>query len=151
MAQYRALPPQIQEEVAILSLPMTSTKNNALVVNALQRCSSVVVQNSIREGFGLVVAEAMWKRTPVLGSTAHGIRQQIRDGIHGVLIEDPADAGSVERGLVRILDDANQRAAWARNAQRRVYDDFLVFKQLTRWLEVLTSAAAGNAPAGSIP
>lgn len=150
VARYRALPREVQEAVAVLSLPMKSAKDNALIVNALQRSSSVVVQNSLREGFGLVVAEAMWKRTPVLGSSAHGIRQQIRDGIHGVLIDDPADPASVERGLVRILEDANQRAAWARNAQRRVYDEFLVFKQLSRWLEVFTSMVAGDAPATAI-
>lgn len=136
---YRTLSPDLQDAVAILSLPMDSTKNNALIVNALQRASSVVVQNSLREGFGLVVAEAMWKRTPVLGSTAHGIRQQIRDDIHGVLIENPEEPESVEQGLVRILGDPHARAAWARNAQRRVYDQFLVFKQLSRWLELLSS------------
>jgi trehalose synthase len=146
IAQYRSLDPALQRDIAILSLPMRSSKANALIVNALQRCSSVVAQNSIREGFGLVVAEAMWKRTPVMGSTAHGIRKQIRDGIDGVLVSDPSDPKCVEQSLWRVLEDANRRAAWVRSAQRRVYDEFLIFKQLRRWLEVLTATVSGVPP-----
>jgi trehalose synthase len=55
---YRALPPALQSEVALLTLPMGSAKRNALMVNVLQRCAVVVVQNSLREGFGLTVTEA---------------------------------------------------------------------------------------------
>jgi trehalose synthase len=76
---------------------------------------SCLAQNSVQEGFGLVVTEAMWKRTPVLGSTAHGIRQQIRDGIDGVLTTDPKDPNAVEVGLLKVLENAQQRAKWARS------------------------------------
>src|SRR5690606_10690446 len=123
IAQYQALSDAEQRDIAILSLPMRSVKENALIVNALQRCSSVMVQNSLQEGFGLVVTEAMWKRTPVLGSTAYGIRQQIRHGIDGVLIADPKSAEAVEAGILRVLEDPHERARWARSAQRRVYDE----------------------------
>jgi trehalose synthase len=84
---YCALPPALQDDIALISLPMHSRRDNALMVNALQRCSAVIVQNSLREGFGLTVTEGMWKNTGMLGSRACGIRQQIRDGIEGRLID----------------------------------------------------------------
>jgi trehalose synthase len=57
---------------------MHSVEENALMVNALQRTSTIVVQNSLREGRGLTIAEAMWKRIPVLiNSRACGPRQQV--------------------------------------------------------------------------
>jgi len=142
IAQYQALSDAEQRDIAILSLPMRSVKENALIVNALQRCSSVMVQNSLQEGFGLVVTEAMWKRTPVLGSTAYGIRQQIRHGIDGVLIADPKSAEAVEAGILRVLEDPHERARWARSAQRRVYDESLIFRQLLQWLELLVELVA---------
>ena len=89
---YRALPPSLQDDIALISLPMDSRRDNALMVNALQRCSALIVQNSLREGFGLTVTEGMWKNTGMLGSRACGIRQQIRDGIEGRLIDDPEDS-----------------------------------------------------------
>jgi len=89
---YRRLPHWLQEDVAIVSLPMASRAENALMVNALQRCASIVVQNSLREGFGLTVTEAMWKQRGVLGSRACGIRAQIRDGIDGRLVTDSGNA-----------------------------------------------------------
>ncbi len=76
-SQYTSLDKEMQQDVMLLTLPMVSRLENALMVNALQRCSTIVVQNSIQEGFGLTVTEAMWKRIPVIGSNACGIRQQI--------------------------------------------------------------------------
>ncbi len=138
-AAYTVLPPELQQDIALLSLPMASLKVNALMVNALQRCSTVVVQNSLREGFGLTVTEAMWKRTAVLGSSACGLRQQIRNGIDGHLVEDPEDAQEVADALSRLLVDPLRRDLMARRAQRRVHDEFLIFKQVMRWLRLLAS------------
>ncbi len=134
---YRGLPHWLQEDVALISLPMGLRHENALMVNALQRCSSVVVQNSIREGFGLTVTEAMWKQCGVLGSRACGIRQQIRDGMDGRLIPDCEDPAQIADLLDSTLDDLPGRAHFGRSAQRRVHDEFLVFTQARRWLEVL--------------
>jgi trehalose synthase len=138
---YRRLDPALQEDVALLSLPMGSRKQNALIVNALQRCSSVVVQNSLREGFGLTVTEAMWKQRAVIGSQACGIRQQIRDGIDGRLIADCQDAEKIAGLLDEVLDDVPGRSRYGRSAQLRVHDEFLVFTQARRWLEVLAEHA----------
>jgi trehalose synthase len=136
---YKSLTPDLQDDVALLSLPMSSLKVNALMVNALQRCSTVVVQNSLREGFGLTATEAMWKRTPVLGSSACGLRQQIRNDIDGHLVDDPEDVHEVADALSRLLSDPLQRDALSRRAQRRVHDEFLVFKQVMRWIRLLAS------------
>lgn len=135
--RYRRLPHWLQEDVAILSLPMESREENALMVNALQRCSSIVVQNSLREGFGLTVTEAMWKQCGVLGSRACGIRRQIRDGLDGRLIPDSSDPRLIADLLDAMLDDLPGRGRFGRTAQRRVHDEFLVFTQVRRWLETL--------------
>jgi len=141
---YGRLDPPLQEAIAILSLPMRSQKHNALMVNALQRCSDIVAQNSLREGFGLTASEAMWKRVAVMGSSAAGLRQQIRPGLDGWLIEDPEDAAEIARALGELLGDPHRREALARRGQQRVHDDFLVFTQVRRWLEVITEAAGAR-------
>lgn len=142
--EYMTTPEEMQKEIAILSLPMASPKENAIIVNALQRCSTVIVQNSLREGFGLTVTEAMWKRAAVVGSQACGIRQQIRDGIDGVLLPSPVDPDRIRETLDRVLAAYEERRRWGRNAQRRVYDEFLIFRQLSKWLQVLALSVKGR-------
>jgi trehalose synthase len=139
---YRCLPPQHQEDVALISLPMNSLESNALMVNALQRCSTIVVQNSIREGFGLTVTEAMWKRSAVLGTRACGIRKQIRDGIDGRLTQNPEDPDEIAYLMNSLLEGYDDRGRYGLNAQRRVHDEFLIFTQVRRWLQVLAEHAA---------
>ena len=124
--------------MAIISLPMGSRKNNALMVNALHRCSTVVVQNSLREGFGLTVTEGMWKRCAVLGTRACGIRHQIRDSIDGELLQDALDSEEIAEKLDRLLADPPLRSYYGQNAQQRVHSNFLVFNQVHRWLQVLS-------------
>jgi trehalose synthase len=115
--------------------------DNALMVNALQRCSTVIVQDSLREGFGLTVTEGMWKGTAILASRACGIRQRIRDGIEGWLIDDPEDSDRIADQLNDFLEDIPTRNPLAINAQRRVHQESLVFTQVRRWLEVLAEQA----------
>jgi trehalose synthase len=145
-AAYCALPAAIQEDVALLLLPMASLEENALLVNALQRASTVVVQNSLREGFGLTIAEAMWKAVPVLSnSRACGPRQQVRDEVDGRLIADPEDPRELSRALDEMLADPARLERWGRSAQRRVHDEFLVLTQLRAWGRML-AALLGRAP-----
>jgi len=132
------LDPAIQADIALLVLPMGSRKENALVVNALQRCASVVVQNSLREGFGLTVTEAMWTRQAVIGTHAVGIRQQIRDTIDGRLTRDPNDSAEIAEHIKDLLVTPRERYELGRSAHRRVHDTFLVFSQLSRYLRLLT-------------
>ncbi|HVR43904.1 MAG TPA: glycosyltransferase [Thermoanaerobaculia bacterium] len=138
------LEPALQADIALLALPMASRSENAYMVNAIQRCSSIVVQNSIEEGFGLTVTEAMWKRVAVLGSRAAGIRQQIRDGVDGMLIGDPTNPAELADALDQLLVDPSRRGHLAGNAQRRVFDEFLIFSQVRSWLRTLVSVARAN-------
>jgi len=138
---YRSLPPECQRDIVVLTLPMESRKHNALMVNALQRCSTVVVQNSLREGFGLTATEAMWKAVPVLGSSACGLRQQIRDGVDGRLVNDPDDPTEIAGVLDEMLQHPQTLERWGRNAQLRVHNEFLIFTQLSRWLRLLAAVA----------
>lgn len=135
---YRSLPAEVQADVAILLLPMQSRKENALIVNALQRCSTIVVQNSLQEGFGLTVSEALWKGIPVMGSQAAGIRQQLRDGLEGRLTANAHDPEAVARTLHEMLIDPEARSAWGFNAQKRAIDHFMVFTQIRKWLQLLS-------------
>src|SRR5690606_31068661 len=131
------VPPATRDDIALPLLPLESRAEAALVGNALQRAASIVAQNSLREGFGLTIAEAMWKRVPVLTSAAAvGPRTQIVDGEHGRLVRDPQDVEELARVLGQMLQQPEERARWARNAQRRAHDEFMIFTQLRRWLEV---------------
>jgi trehalose synthase len=134
---YTNLPRHLQEDIALVSLPMSVRKHNELIVNALQRCSSVVVQNSLREGFGLTVTEAMWKHAAVFGSRACGIRQQVRDGVDGWLIQNPEAPEEISVRLDALLEDIGGRIRLGQTAQRRVHDEFLVFTQVHNWLTTL--------------
>ena len=137
-AQYLELPLHVKRDVALLALPMEDPDQNALMVNAVQRASSLVAQNSIREGFGLTVTEALWKGIPVLSNRkACGPRQQVREGMDGCLVDDPEDPEALARTLNEMLADPEARKAWGQNARRRVHQHFLVFSQLRRWLQTL--------------
>jgi trehalose synthase len=145
-AMYRGLHPAIQDDIALLLLPMRSLEENALMVNALQRASSIVVQNSLREGFGLTIAEAMWKRVPVLtNSRACGPRQQVRDGLDGRLIADPENPAELERALDEMLADPERLERWGQSAQRRAHDQFLVLTQLRAWGRLLLTLVSREA------
>lgn len=136
--RYMDLDPAIQEDVAVVALPMQRPDQNALMVNALQRASTIIVQNSLREGFGLTISEGMWKRLPVLSNRrAVGPRQQIRDGVDGRLIDDPESPTEIAAALDELLSDGPNRACLARAAQRRAHSDFMIFGQLGRWLDLL--------------
>ncbi|WP_026379434.1 glycosyltransferase [Afifella pfennigii] len=143
-AAYCGLAPDVQRAIAVISLPMASKRHNALLVNALQRCSDVVVQNSLQEGFGLTVTEAMWKHAAILGSSAAGLRQQIRPDLDGCLIKNPQDPHEIALALTDLLQDQERREAFGSNAQRRVHTDFLVFSHIRSWLRVIASTLEGR-------
>jgi trehalose synthase len=140
---FRDLPPEDRESVALLTLPMENREQNHLMVNVIQRCAAVVVQNSIQEGFGLTATEAMWKAVPVLGSSACGLRQQIRPGIDGLLTQNAGDAEEIARNLDDMLLRPANLSRWGCNAKRRVHERFLVFSQAAKWLQCLAETAAG--------
>ncbi len=150
MELYRSLPAAVQEDVVLLSLPMENPEQNASMVNALQRASSVVVQNSIREGFGLTVTEAMWKHVPVLTNRqACGPRHQVRDSIDGCVIGDPENVEELAAGLDAMLASPDRREYWGRNAQRHVHERFLIFTPLREWLDLLSELSEAPREGGA--
>ncbi|HEX6309394.1 MAG TPA: glycosyltransferase [Longimicrobiales bacterium] len=127
----------VRSDIAILALPMRDPTVNALIVNALQRVSTIAVQNSLREGFGLTITEAMWKGLPVLSnSKACGPRQQVRDGVDGRLIGDPEDVDAIASALDALLRQ-ERLDSLGRSAEQRVHAHFLIYSQLRHWIRLL--------------
>ncbi len=135
LGQWRGLPEAQRARVHVVSLPMVDPEENAAIVNALQRRSDVVVQKSLAEGFGLTVAEAMWKDRPVVASAVGGIQDQIQDGVTGVLV-DPRDLEGFAQAVVRLLGDSSAAKVMGDLAGERVRDGFLGPRHLTQYVEL---------------
>jgi trehalose synthase len=133
---WEALTGPKQERVHLVCLPMDDDEENAAMVNALQRRADIVVQKSIAEGFGLTVAEAMWKQRPVVASRIGGIQDQITDGESGVLLPDPTDLEDYGAAVSRVLGDRPLADRLARAAKDRVRDQFLGARHLLQYIEL---------------
>jgi trehalose synthase len=134
-SQVGHMPHALRERIHMLSLPMEDPEENAVIVNALQRRADVVVQKSIAEGFGLTVAEAMWKARPVVASAVGGIQDQIVDGQSGVLVQ-PDDLQGFAGAVAALLRDPD-RAEWmGYNARARVRDAFLGARHLAQYVDL---------------
>jgi len=132
-------PHEVQQSISMLSLPLDSRWQNALIVNALQRVASVVIQNSIREGFGLTLLEAMWKQRPTIASDACGLRQQLRPDVDGIMIHDPTNPKNVSKAINDMISVGEEkRDLFARNAKKRAIDNFLVYSQVANYLKCIT-------------
>ncbi|MCF8706949.1 glycosyltransferase [Rhizorhapis sp. SPR117] len=112
-----------------------SVQDSALV-NALQRRAAVVLQKSIREGFGLTVTEAMWKGTPVIGGKVGGIRHQIEDGVNGFLVDSVDEAA---KRIVQVLKDPGLRRQLGEKAKETVRERFLMTRLMEDWLDLIAS------------
>lgn len=138
------LEPAVRERVHLVSLPMEDLEENAAIVNAIQRRADVLAQKSLAEGFGLTVAEGMWKGRPVIGSRTGGIQDQIVDGESGVLVE-PTDLEAFGRAAAELLRDADRADALGRAARERVRELFLGSRTLEQYLELSQRLLAGTA------
>ena len=136
-----ALPGQVRRLVHLASLPMDDIEENAAIVNAVQRTASVVIQKSLAEGFGLTVAEAMWKERPVVASRIGGIRDQIEDSRSGILISDPRDLKAVGEAVGGLLADRESAARMGAAAHASVQQHFLGPQHLGRYFEVIRRLA----------
>jgi trehalose synthase len=134
---WHELPAAVRRRVHLCSLPMDDVEENAAIVNALQRHAGVVVQKSLAEGFGLTVAEAMWKQRPVVASRIGGIRDQIEDGRSGLLLSDPRDLEQAGAAIGGLLADGERAQRIGIAAQRRVQQQFLGPHHLGRYFEVI--------------
>lgn len=106
----------------------------SLEVNAIQRVSHVIIQKSLREGFGLSVTEALWKAKPVVGGRTGGIQAQVEDGVNGFLVDSTAEAAS---RVARLLGDPGLREEMGRAGREKVRQHFLSTRHLLDYLELL--------------
>ena len=130
---WRSISHSERRRIHLVNLPMADVEENAAIVNALQRHAAIVVQKSLREGFGLTVAEAMWKGRPVVASAVGGIQDQIEDGQSGLLIPDPEDLDAFASALRQLLEDRELSLSLGRNARERVREHFLGLSSLETW------------------
>jgi trehalose synthase len=136
---WRQLPVQARDRIHLVSLPMEDLERNATMVNALQRRADVIVQKSLAEGFGLTVAEAMWKAKPVVATRLGGIQDQIVDGESGVLIDDPRDLAGFAAAISAIAADASYARRLGEAARERVRQRFLAVGRLSEYVEPVAS------------
>lgn len=133
------LPDDQRRRVHLTALPMDDGDENAHLVNALQRHASVVVQKSLVEGFGLTVTEPMWKARPVVASAVGGIRDQIVDGVSGLLLGDPADLRGMAQAVARVLRDEELANRLGAGARTRVREQFLGDRHLIQYADLFTT------------
>lgn len=117
-------------DVHILLLPPDAHRE----INALQRAADVVLQKSLREGFGLTVTEALWKGRPVIGGNTGGIRLQVVNHQTGFLVNTPEGAAMRIRYL---LDNPKETEKMGRQAHQLVLENFLITRHLREYLTLL--------------
>ncbi len=127
---YRSLLDAREERIIILSA------QDSALVNALQRRATVVLQKSIREGFGLTVTEAMWKGAAVIGGDVGGIRHQIEDGVNGFLVSSVEQAAA---RMLQLLKDEKLRRELGAAARETVRQRFLLPYSLEHYLDLFGS------------
>mgnify|MGYP000983963524 CR=1 FL=1 len=142
IAERERLPEGTRARVHLACLPMDDIQENAAMVNAIQRRSDIVVQKSLAEGFGLTVAEAMWKGRPVVASARGGIQDQIADRESGMLVQDPTDLAEYGAILAELAADPALRERIGSAAHDRVRDEFLGSRHLLQYEELLAELLA---------
>lgn len=124
-------------DIHVVMLPSDAHRT----INALQRAADLIMQKSIREGFGLTVTEGMWKRKPVIGGDTGGIRLQVIDHYTGFLVRTPEGAALRTRFLLHrrdLLEEMGERA------HRFVKQNFLVTRQVREHLTIMLALQYGS-------
>ena len=142
-AAWHDLPPDVRRRVHLALLPMEDAEENAVIVNALQRRADIVAQKSLAEGFGLTVAEAMWKGRPVVATRVGGIQDQIEDGRTGCLVE-PHDLRGFGEQVSALLEDPHGAERIGEAARERVRDLFLGPRHLGQYVDLLERVLAAR-------
>ncbi|HEY5170379.1 MAG TPA: glycosyltransferase, partial [Acidimicrobiia bacterium] len=133
---WRALPRSTQRRIHLACVPMDDPDEAAAIVNALQRHATIVVQKSIAEGFGLTVAEAMWKSRPVIGSAVGGIVDQIVSGETGLLLDDARNLEHCADSICSLLDQPAEGSRMGSNGRQRAAQKFLGDRHLAQWAQL---------------
>ena len=136
VATWEALPADARRRVLLVTLPMEDIDENAAMVNALQRHATVIVQKSLVEGFGLTVAEGMWKAKAVVASSVGGITEQVVPGT-GLLLEDPTDLSAFGDTLAALLERPREIAELGSRARQHAIESFVVDKHLLRFAQLV--------------
>lgn len=136
ITRWEALPSAWRRRIRLVALPMADLEENAVMVNAIQRSAAVIVQKSLMEGFGLTVAEGMWKGKPVVASAVGGIVDQVTPGT-GILLADPTDLDTFGDTLAGLLEHPDEMARLGANASRHVLDQFVGDQHLLRYAEMI--------------
>jgi trehalose synthase len=110
--------------------------DNAFLVNCLQRASSVVIQKSLKEGFGLTVAEALYKGTPVVASNVGGIPLQVVNGVNGFLHE-PHNLRGFSDSVIKLLKDEKLRVTLGNAGKEHVKKNFLITRLMLDWINLM--------------
>jgi trehalose synthase len=148
-ATWRRLSRRERDHVHLATMPMDDAEENAAIVNALQARSTVIAQKSLAEGFGLTVAEAMWKGRPVVASRVGGIQDQVLDGETGYLV-DPADLSGFGREVLRLLESPSRTAELGNAGRERVRERFLGPRHLTDYVDLFDRLVACGKPAETL-
>ena len=138
LLQWKSLPPPVRDRILLVTLPLDDPDENAAMVNALQRHATVVVQKSLAEGFGLTVAEGMWKGRPVVGSAVGGIIDQIAPGT-GILLADPRDLEAFGAAVRQLLEDRAEAERMGQAALAHITRNYVGDLHLLRYERLLTS------------
>ena len=117
--------------------------SNHLLVNALQRFSTVLVQNSIKEGFCLCVTEALWKGKPVVGTKVGGIPHQLVEAENGFLVE-PRDREAFADRVIELLRDPDLSQRMGMKGRETVRQNFLITRLLLDYLDILDHVLNGR-------
>jgi trehalose synthase len=102
-------------------------------VNAFQQISNVILQKSIKEGFGLTVTEAMWKETPVIGGNVGGIKLQIDDGVNGYLVDSVEETAEK---ILYLLNNPKKANEMGKEAKEKVKNNFLLLTHIEKYLDL---------------
>ena len=148
-AYFGQLDAEAKDRVHLTALPMDDLAENAAIVNALQRRADVIVQKSIAEGFGLTVAEGMWKARPVVASRIGGIQDQIIDGETGILLDDPTDLAAYGAAVRGLLEDPEAARRMGQAAMARVRDEFLAVRSLMQYLNLMEKLLKATSDVGA--
>jgi trehalose synthase len=124
-------------DIHVLQLPADSHRT----INALQRRADIILQKSLREGFGLTVTEALWKGKPVIGGETGGITLQVINGHTGYLVNTPEGAAFRIRYLLSRPEEGARMGATAR---RFVRENFLLTRHLREYLTLMLSLQHGH-------
>ena len=128
------------EDIHVLNLSLDDRLENSVEVNALQRAARVIMQPSTREGFGLVITEALWKGKPVIAADVGAIPLQIRDGDTGYFYQTPRKTA---RKVIYLLEKPKAAEAMGKRGREYVKQRFLLPDRIADYLMAINMVING--------